>query len=315
MTAIARATRATSSFLDTAPAAYVLLVIAMLAWSGNAVVGRAFAGVVPPFSLSWVRWTVALAAALPFTWREVWASRQVIRREWRIILVLSLLGITLSNLLSYIGLQYTTVINSGLINSIGPVLILIATVAFFGERVTWRQIAGIVCSLAGVLAVVMRGDPRALLDLAVNGGDLLLLGAVVVWSGYSLVIRYRPKDLSPMALLTVCFLVGSVVLLPCQLFESMRQPVLLAAPTTLAAFLYIGVFPGLVSILCWNRAVAQIGANRASVFTHLMPFFSALLAVLFLGEKLQLFHLVGALFIFAGIGLAARGPAGSGREV
>jgi drug/metabolite transporter (DMT)-like permease len=310
MLSLARAARATTAFRDTTTAAYLLLVLAMLAWSGNAVVGRAFAGIVAPLSLSWVRWTVALAVSLPFTWREVWAQRAVIRREWRIVLVLSLLGITLSNSLSYFGLQYTTVINSGLINSVGPVVILVASLVFFHERVALRQVAGIGCSLAGVLAIVIRGDPQTLLSLAVNGGDLLLLAAVVAWSGYSLVIRYRPKELSPMALLTTCFLIGSVVLLPFHVYETTRSPLPLD-PAALAGFIYVGIFPGIVSIFCWNRAVGQIGANRASVFTHLMPVFSALLAVLFLGESLERFHLLGAVLIFAGIALSARGPTGS----
>jgi drug/metabolite transporter (DMT)-like permease len=293
-----------TSFAATPAAAYLLLVIAMLSWSGNLVIGRALSEAVPALSLSWVRWTVALVVALPFTLRELVAKRHVIRREWRIILTLSLLGLALSNALAYWGLQSTTAINAGLINSVGPVLILLATAMVFRERVALRQIIGILCSLAGVAVIVLRGTPATLATLELNRGDLLMLGAVAVWSIYSLLIRYRPKELSPLALLTVLFAVGSIALLPFHLAAAAHRPIEFE-PATIVGLLYLGIFPGVVSILCWNRGVAQIGANRASIFTHLMPLFSAFLAVIFLGERLETFHFIGAAFIFTGIVLAA----------
>jgi len=306
------ATRRTSltAFLATPAAAYLLLVVAMLSWSGNMIVGRAMANLVPPVSLSFARWLVALACVLPLTCRELVANRWAVIREWRILLALGLLGIVLSNALSYYALQSTTAINAGLLNSTGPVMILVATVGFYRERVTARQIAGIALSLAGVAVIVMRGDPVTLLGLELNRGDLLMLAAITVWSAYSILIRYRPKELSALALLSVLFAIGMISLLPFHLYAAAQQPIDLSPPTLLG-FLYVGVFPGVISILCWNRGVAQIGANRASVFTHLMPFFSALLAVIFLGEELEGFHFAGAFFIFLGIALAA----GSQRQV
>jgi drug/metabolite transporter (DMT)-like permease len=271
------------------------------------IVGRAMGNVVPPVSLSFARWLVALACVLPLTFRELIVNRWVILREWRILLALGLLGIVLSNALSYYGLQSTTAINAGLLNSVGPVMILVATVGFYGERATARQIAGISFSLAGVAIIVMRGNPATLLALELNRGDLLMLAAITVWSAYSILIRYRPKELSPLALLTVLFAIGAGSLLPFHLYAASQQPFALSLPTILG-FLYVGVFPGVISILCWNRGVAQIGANRASVFTHLMPFFSALLALIFLGEQLEGFHFAGAFFIFLGIALAAAAP-------
>jgi drug/metabolite transporter (DMT)-like permease len=293
-----------TSFLATPAAAYLLLSFAMLSWSANAVVGRAFAGIVPPATLSFARWIVALLVVLPFAIREVLTLRRVIRRDWRILAALGVIGIVGSNMLSYSALQYTTAINSGLLNSVGPVMILAATVAFFGERVTPRQIAGITASLAGVAVIVLRGDPATLFALELNRGDLLMLIGIAVWSAYSIMIRYRPSELSPLALLTVLFATAAVVTFPMHLHSAADQPVTLTVPIVLG-FLYVGIFPGVLSMLCWNRGVQQIGPNRASIFTHLMPFFSALLAMVFLGEQLHSFHLLGACLIFLGIALAA----------
>jgi drug/metabolite transporter (DMT)-like permease len=276
----------------------------MLSWSGNAVVGRAFAGIVPPLTLSFARWTVAFLVVLPVTLREVIAHRGVIRRDWKILACLGVLGIVGSNVLSYTALQYTTAINSGLLNSVGPLMILAASAVCFGERVGIRQIAGIVLSLGGVAIILARGDAASLLALEFNRGDVLMLAAIAVWSAYSLLIRYRPKELSPLGLLSVLFGIGALATFPLHLYASAGVPIPLTG-WTLAGFLYVGVFPGVLSILCWNRGVHQIGPNRASVFSHLMPLFSALLAVIFLGEQLYGFHFLGAFFIFLGIALAA----------
>jgi drug/metabolite transporter (DMT)-like permease len=74
-------------------------------------------------------------------------------------------------------------------------------------------------------------------------------------------------------------------------------------PGALAALLYLGIFPSIVAILCWNRAIALIGPARASVFTYLMPLMAAFLAMAFLGERIEIFHLVGGSLIFAGLAL------------
>ncbi|HEX9490913.1 MAG TPA: DMT family transporter, partial [Stellaceae bacterium] len=134
-----------------AASAYLLLVVAMLSWSGNMIIGRALAGTVPPLGLSLMRWSIAFVLVLPFAGAEIVAKRAVLGRHWRILLLLGLLGVTICNSLSYIGLQWTTALNGALVNSAGPMLTLLAAFAFNRERATPWQLAGILVSLAGVL--------------------------------------------------------------------------------------------------------------------------------------------------------------------
>jgi drug/metabolite transporter (DMT)-like permease len=72
----------------------------------------------------------------------------------------------------------------------------------------------------------------------------------------------------------------------------------------LGAIGYVAVFPSVLAYVFWNRAVAEMGPNRTGQYLHLMPVFGAVLAVGLLGERLQAFHLLGALMIAAGIVLA-----------
>jgi drug/metabolite transporter (DMT)-like permease len=286
--------------------AYLLLVGAMLSWSGNAVVGRALAGTVPPFGLSLMRWSIAFLAVLPFAAREIVAKRAIIFHRWRFLLAIGLLGLTICNSLGYVGLQWTTALNAGLINSAGPMLTLIAAFLFHRERAAPLQILGLAISLLGVLVIVLRGDPAALLHLAVNLGDLAILVGVATWSVYTVLLPRAPRELSPVALLAVLFAIGAATVLPLHLAESWLGRPLPETGTAALGYLYVGLFPAVIAFFGWNRGVTAIGANRASLFSYLMPLFSAGLAHAFLGEAIARFHLVGAGLILAGIFIANR---------
>lgn len=289
-----------------APAAYLLLIVAMLSWSGNAVVGRALAGTVPPFGLSLMRWTIAFLAVLPFAAGEIVAKRAIIFHHRRYLLLIGLLGLTICNSLGYLGLQWTTALNAGLINSAGPMLTLIAAFVFQRERAAPLQILGLLISLLGVLEIVLRGDPSALFHLRINRGDLAILTGVATWSVYTVLLPRAPRELSPVALLAVLFAIGALTVLPLHLAESwFGHPLPRTGPAELG-YLYVGLFPAVIAFFGWNRGVAAIGANRASLFSYLMPLFSAGLAYAFLGERIALFHLAGAALILSGIFIANR---------
>jgi drug/metabolite transporter (DMT)-like permease len=283
-----------------AATAYALLSVAMLSWATNLILGRALAGIVGPFTLSWSRWFVATLVVLPFAGRALWTQRAVLRRDWKLLLVLGVIGFAGSNTFCYLALQHTTAVNASLINAVGPLLISAAAVFVLGETFRLRQGVGLAIALLGVAVVVLRGDPQALYELEINIGDLFMLTGVLAWCVYSIRLRERPPELSPVTLVAALFIIGMLTLTPFAAWEAKLEP----SPAVFAAILYAGVFPSVVSILCWNRALALIGAARASMFTYLMPLLAAFLAMLFLGETIALFHVVGGGLIFAGLALA-----------
>ena len=69
---------------------------------------------------------------------------------------------------------------------------------------------------------------------------------------------------------------------------------------------YVVLFPGIFAFLFWIKGIDIIGANRSGVFLHLMTIFGALMAIVILGEKFMFYHLLGAIFIIAGITLSNR---------
>ena len=73
---------------------------------------------------------------------------------------------------------------------------------------------------------------------------------------------------------------------------------------------YVVLFPGLASFIFWIKGISLIGSNRSGIFLHLMPIFSTILAILIFEERFMVFHLIGAIFIVAGIILSSRKKVG-----
>lgn len=283
---------------------YLLLILTTLFWSGNFVLSRGMHTDIPPMALSFWRWVLALAILLIFCWRTVYLQRHLLITKRRFIVVQGLLGVTSFNSLIYLAVQTTTAVNAVLINSGTPILIALCSLAIYRERLSGRQWLGILTSLIGVTLIMAGGDPKSLMGLEFNRGDLLVLLAGLTWALYSVNFRNYPKELHPFAFQTGIVIVGILGIVPLYLAELMlgyRMPV--TAPT-IGTIVYVAIFPSVLAFIFWNRAVRDIGANRAGTFIHLMPVFSSILAMMFLNETIELFHMQGITLVFIGIFLA-----------
>ena len=203
------------------------------------------------------------------------------------------------------GLQTTSAINSLLMQSTMPVVIILMTFLLFGERFTLLQATGVLVSLGGAVTIVSKGDWVALLGLSFNVGDIWVMGAVASYVAYSALLRRRPS-VHPLSLLAATFITGTIALAPFYGWETLVVRAMPGDLATVGAVAYLAVFPSVLAFFCYNRGVQAVGANRAGVFIHLVPVFGIFMAVAFLGEELSLTHLLGMGLIFTGIAIAAR---------
>ena len=287
---------------------YLLLSLTAFFWSLNWVIGRAIVGHVTPFALAYIRWVVAVAIMLPFAWPAIRSHHDVIRRNWKMIAWLGFWGTGLHNVFAYAGLQYTTATNGVILNSSVPIMIILLGWLIYRDTITRVQALGVAVSLAGVMAILTRGDPSVLANMQLNKGDVIVVIGMVFWAAYTVFLRHKPVDLPGLALLVCCAIVGVMLLTPLFAVEMLLLDGRVEfTPATIAAMIYVGIFPSFVGYVFWNRAVAEVGSNVAGIFMHLMPAFGSLLAWLFLGERIQAFHLVGIALILMGITLTSRG--------
>jgi drug/metabolite transporter (DMT)-like permease len=295
------------SRLQTASAAsaYLFLILTMALWAGNHILGRWAHGHIPPMTLAFLRWTLAAMLMFPLAYGAMRADWPVIRLNWKRLLLLGFIGAGVYNTLQYIALTETTATNAAILNSWGPILIVIAGAAIFGDRLRATQLMGMAVSLVGVGFVVLQGEFERIYSLAFNRGDLVMLFATGVWALYTALLRSRPQ-ISTMSFAGVTYAVAAFVNLPLAGWEYANGQVMEITAETIAAVLYAGVLASLVAYYFYARGVEIIGANRTGVFIHLIPLFTSVLAFVFLDEVPAFYHAVGFPLILAGVLLAQR---------
>jgi drug/metabolite transporter (DMT)-like permease len=279
--------------------------LATMMWGTPPVISRALSVAVPPLTLGYSRWAVGLLVLLPFVWRRLpaeWPKLRPHAGSLTVLAIFMIAGTTLSTLAVY----YTTATNAVLVNASQPALTAVVAYLVTRERLKPMQAIGVALAFGGIVAMISRADLSVLTSLDIAVGDLIMLCAVVGWSHYAVFLHRReylpPADI----LLFFIALVGSVLLLPVMAVELYVLGGLEFRPVYGLAMLYLAAFPTVIATLFWNQAIHTLGANRAAVFTNLIPVFGAGFAMLFLGERLYFYHLIGAVLVFIGILLAAR---------
>jgi drug/metabolite transporter (DMT)-like permease len=299
-------TSRTSAFTGTRAYAFLLLALSNLFWGSNWVIGRALRDAFGPVALNFWRWAVAVLILAPFALPGFIANRDVIRRNWGMLLLLSLASVVLFQSMVYLGLRTTTAVNAVLLNSSGPLFMLLCSWAIERERATLRQVAGMLISLAGILVILTRGDVSALRQFELHAGDAWILLAMPMWGTYSVFLRRRPVELGGVVFVFVMAVFGLAVLAPLYALEALVIPAHWPNAQEAAAILYIGVTASAAAHLCWNRGVAIVGPNAAGFTLHLLPAFGTGLAMLFLAESFHAFHAAGVATIIAGVLVATR---------
>ena len=276
-----------------------------LFWAGNFIVGKAVSNQHIPIGLSFWRWFLATLIFTPFVLKAIIKEKDIILKHLSKIVILSLLSISAFNSLAYISLQYTSALNATILNSFIPIFILIIVSLFFKEKISKYQVVGIFISLLGVFIILSRLDINIIKNITFNKGDLWMLLAALDWAMYSILLKYlRPTELKPMTFLGIMMILGTIFLIPLYLANPFNELMITLNKDVIYALAYIAIFPSIISYLAWNYGLQKIGAALGGQYIHLMPIFGALMAVLFLGEKIELYHILGGIGIGLGLWLS-----------
>lgn len=286
--------------------AYLLAALPPLFWSGNFLVARMMTHTIPPIQMSFWRWCMAFVILLPFAARHLPAYLPRLRKELPFLVLLGAVGITAFNCFIYSALHHTTVVNAALINTLMPVATFVFAAIILGETLNLRQMAGVAVAISGAALIIVRGDFTNLGDVRLNVGDLLVVGGLTFWALYTVLIRWRRTGLPLTLFLTTTIGFGVLFHLPLVAWEYSDVGGFDVTWKTIAALIYVAVFPSALAYIFWNRAVGLLGPGRTGMFMYLMPVFSTALGVTFLAEPFRAYHAGGIALIFAGIYLVTR---------
>ncbi|MBF0241498.1 MAG: DMT family transporter [Desulfamplus sp.] len=286
--------------------AYILFTIAVLSWALNTVLAKGMISEIKPISLSFFRWFTALCFILPFGLRRVIEQKEIIKANWLKIVILSIFSISLYNSLLYYSAQFTTATNISFVIASTPAITFILSWIFLRQQESILKVIGMLISLIGMLFIVFKGSLSNLFSLVVNIGDLIVFIAVVSWSIYSVLFKYIKLNIDPVAFLTITIIAGLPFILPFYIWEIFVYGLFAINTTNISIILFLGLFPSIVSYLCWNEGVKRAGPNMASIFLYLIPVFASVIAFIYLGERLYFYHIAGGVLIAAGLILYCR---------
>ena len=287
--------------------AYIFLLLTVTFWAGNFIVGK-YASLyeVPPFSLNFYRWFFAWLILAPFTLPEIIKKKEYILKNYKLFIILGVTSITIFNSIVYYSLNFTQVISGVLMISTIPVMIMFFSSILKIEKTNVFQIIGVILSFLGVIIIITKANFEILKNLDFNKGDITMVVAMFSWALYSTLLKRQKYELSQISLLQVVISFGLIFLIPVYFIEyqvgfriDLNKPFILI-------LLYVVLLPGLASFILWIKGISMIGANRSGVFLHLMPIFSAIMAMIFFNEKFMFYHILGACFIVTGILLSNR---------
>lgn len=287
---------------------YLLLILTTLGWGGNAVASRMAVGQISPMLMTAGRWALVLAVLALTCRRPIAEALPQLRRQWRPVLAMGATGFTAFNALNYVAAHYTSAVNLSIIQGAIPLMVLLGGLVIHGAPVRAGQLVGVGLALVGVVVIASNGCLETLAKLQFNIGDLMMLGAGVLYAGYTIALRSRgaAAGLSAIGLFFGLAVSAFLTSLPLLAIEAATGG--LQAPTAKgwAILAYIGLIPSFVAHVFFIRSVGLIGPARAGLFINLVPVFGALLAVLVLDEPFGLYQAAALALVLSGIAVAER---------
>lgn len=285
--------------------AYLMLVGVVFFWSAGIVLVKGVHESIPPIGLTFWRWMLGAICMLPIVIPRLKYDLPIMLDRWKFYASMGFLMIGASALVA-VSLNFTTATNAAIVNATQPAMTALVAWVFFHERLTPLQFGGIVAAVAGILIMVSEADLQLLLALKFNPGDMIMVIAVVGYAIYANRLPGLPKKISFVGGLFAIFLFGGLIQLPLYIAESITFKTVPLTVDAVGALLVLAVITSVIPMFMWNKAVPIVGVNRAAIFVNLMPVFSTIMAIIFLGEQLFLYHVAGAVLIFIGIVLVVK---------
>ena len=286
---------------------YALMLAAATILASNHIIGRWVQGEMPPMGIGFWRLAIANVVLLPFVGASLWQKRSVLRRHWKLFLVMGVALGPFGNAAVYVAYHFTTAINGGVVSTAQPVATVLLSILLFKDGITRSQWVGVVIATLGVLVIVSSGDIAVLAALEPNIGDLILLAAMFGFAVHNVLLRRVPGDFSTAEILLTIQLFAMVVMLPIYVLETIFYQPMPVTWESAAVMAWVGIAVAIVAVGFTNTVVLTIGANKAVMGNYIRAVITAVLAILILSEEPEAFHLFAFALVVIGVVMLGRG--------
>ncbi|MDY6821587.1 MAG: DMT family transporter [Deferribacterota bacterium] len=286
--------------------AYIALLLVILMYSGNILVGKAI-NELPPFTIALGRLTVAFIILTPIGFPQAIKDKNLYLQYKLPLLIMTLTGVTFFSSFVYSALQFTSSTNVSILETIIPALAVILSVLFLKEKITLVQWLGVIISFVGAIWVVANGNLSFFIKHAPNKGDIIMVVAIIFWAIYSLYVKQYMYNFRIFGIIWLMTGISVIILLPIVMVEWWITgiPNIFQAGK-LAGIFYLGIFPSFIALILYSRSVIILGAGKASVMLNLLPVFTMLGAYFLLNEHISFSQILGSIIVISGVTMTIR---------
>ena len=279
---------------------HILLLLTTFGWATNIISAKLAVDEVSPIMLIFLRWGLVSIILFTFQYKEIFKTFHTIKNRILWFMLMGGLGICFFNAFFYIAAKYTTGINLGIIQSCLPGLVIFSAYIFFGSKISFYQFIGVFLTFISVLFIITKGSFETLLTLSFYSGDLIMIVAVLCYSGYTLGLKKRPK-INSLTLFAFISFAAWITTLPLLSIEIYFDQTFFPSTFGWILIVYISIVPSLICQIFYIRGVDLIGPGQAGLYTNLVPIFASLLSIFILSEKLYYYHFIALILVFLGI--------------
>ena len=291
---------------------YLKLLLAMLIWGGTFTSAKMLGTEMDPIIAALFRFVLASSALLIMVLFKEGKLPGISKKQFFALLGMGATGIAMYNLLFFYGLLHAEASRGSLITATNPVLIAVAAIFLFKEKLTLIRLIGLVLCVFGAFLIISRGDFGVLFDKGIGLGEMAFIGCAISWATYTLIGRFISNELSSLVVIAYASSMGAILLL---IVALIFKPLLIVSAlthlnlTVSLHLLYLAILATVIGFVWFQEGVKVLGAAKAAVFIYLMPVSAVFIAFVVLDEKLSLVLLIGAALIISGIYLVNRKPA------
>lgn len=233
-------------------------------------------------------------------------SEKIERSDWLRILACAFFGMTLNMLMFFKGLSYSTPINSSVVITMAPVLLLVLSAIFLKEKITWRKSLGIGLGFIGALALILFGLKTQNNAPNIPLGNFLFIINAISYSIYLIIVKPLVEKYNSITLLKWFFLIAFIINIPIGIneFTMIEWSQLSVGSIGKLGFVVIGTtfFTYLFNVY----ALKQLKPSTIGAFLYLQPIIATIFAIFMGADKLTTLRICAAALIFLGVYLSTR---------
>jgi drug/metabolite transporter (DMT)-like permease len=257
-----------------------------------------------PFNLAF--WRFSIASPLLFGYVYLRKRNELFsfeRKDFILLLILGLTGVSLLYAVQFMALKLTTAINASILINSSVLFIALFSIFLLSEKITPIRALGILVGMVGISLVLSNGKLN-FFSGSTFAGDLLMIFDGFLWAIYTIVGKSLLSRHDADALTAWAFLTGIITLVPFLAFEGIQIPVMMLS---WASILFLSILCSFVAYLIWYKALEMEDASKVAIYIYLIPFFTAIMAFFILNEEITVIKILGGVLTILGVYLAEKG--------